>query len=643
MTSAIPDGAHGRAPEGAAARRDGECGMNSGFLPITAEEIRRSGRSGVDVVLVTGDAYVDHPSYGAAVIGRLLERAGFTVALLCQPDWRSKDAFLTFGRPNLFFGITSGNMDSMVNKYTSLRKIRNRDAYSEGGRPFMRPDRATIVYSQRAREAYGDVPIILGGVEASLRRFAHYDYWSDSVRRSVILDARADLLVYGMGERQVLEIARRLHRGEKAEEIRDVRGTAYCTRGNEPFDGTDSRLLPSFEEVRGDPAEFNRATMMIHEETNPYNAKTLVQYHGGRAVVVLPPALPLSENEIDDVYALPFTRRPHPAYREPIPACEMIQNSVTIHRGCFGGCSFCSIALHQGKIVQSRSAGSVLAELGRMSGNVSDLGGPSANMYSLGCGNRKALLSCRKLSCLHPSPCRNLVTDHGPLIDLMRKARAVPGIRHVFVSSGIRMDLAVLHPEYIEELAAHHVSGHLKVAPEHSSRRVLDLMKKPRSEIFDAFLSLFTAFSKKAGKRQYVVPYIISSHPGARMEDEIDLALFLKERGFRPRQIQDFLPSPLDIATAMYHTGLDPSTGARIHAATGEREKRIHRAIIQYFTRENRALLRRSLSRGSISRSLSPNAGPAAPAKQNAGAGRENRRRTRVRQTHADRLRRLLE
>jgi uncharacterized radical SAM protein YgiQ len=570
--------------------------MKPEYLPLTHSEIKKKGWSSVDVVLVTGDAYVDHPSFGVAIIARVLEAAGFSVAILSQPDWHSKEDFQRFGRPNLFFGITSGNMDSMVNKYTSLRKVRNDDAYSEGELPFRRPDRATIVYAHRAREACRGVPIILGGVEASLRRFAHYDYWSDSVRHSILIDSKADLLVFGMGERQILEIARRLKSGQSIEKIRDVRGTTFCLGEREAFYLSGTRTLPSFEEVVRQSEKFSLATKIIHEETNPYNARPLLQYHGKRAIVSLPPALPLDEREMDEIYMLPFTRAPHPVYTKTIPAYEMIKNSVTILRGCFGGCSFCSIALHQGRIVQSRSEGSVLAEARKIRGTVSDLGGPTANMYRMGCAREKALTACRRLSCLYPTVCKNLNTDHESLIELMRKVRCLPGIKHVFVSSGIRMDLALLSPEYIREIAHHHTSGHLKVAPEHVSRHVLDLMRKPSSETFEQFATLFTQYSKEAGKRQYLIPYIISAHPGSRIEDEVELALFLKKWNFRPRQIQDFLPSPMDIATSMYYTGIDPYSGKRIVVTKGEGEKRLHRALIQFFKKEKRSLVRKMLS-----------------------------------------------
>jgi uncharacterized radical SAM protein YgiQ len=589
-------------------------------LPISQDEVFKRGWDRVDIVLITGDAYVDHPSFGTAVIGRVLENAGFRVAVLSQPDWHSKKDFQKFGRPSLFFGVSAGNMDSLVNKYTSLKKVRNSDAYSEGNTPFKKPDRAAIVYSQRAREAYKDVPVILGGIEASLRRFAHYDYWSGRVRRSILLDSKADLMVYGMGENQILEIAERLQEGKAIESIRDVLGTVYLTKEHdfsnkdgisnddilkkdEFFNDRASIVIPSFEEVASDKSKFNTATRIIHEETNPFNAKTIIQYHGKRRVVQTPPPLPLTSAELDRIYELPFTRKPHPTYRGPVPAYEMIKNSVTIMRGCFGGCSFCSIAIHQGKIVQSRSEKSILKEIKEIAKNenagavISDIGGPTANMYRMGCVNRKTLSKCRKLSCVYPSICGNLNTDITPLLLLMKKGRELENVKHLFVSSGIRMDLALQNPEYIRQIAEHHVSGYIKVAPEHISRAVLRVMKKPDKEVYEKFKNMFLFFSKKAKKEQYVIPYLISSHPGAKIENELELALYLKKQGIRPRQIQDFLPSPMDIATSIYHTGHDPYSGEKVYTAKKESEKRAHRAIIQYYKKENRPLIIKALKK----------------------------------------------
>jgi uncharacterized radical SAM protein YgiQ len=585
------------------------------FIPMTENEVREMGWDSVDIVLVTGDAYVDHPSFGTAVIGRVLENAGYRVAVLSQPDWRSKKDFQLFGRPVLFFGISSGNMDSMVNKYTSLKKVRNNDAYSEGNAPFKKPDRAAIVYSHRAREAYNDVPVILGGIESSLRRFAHYDYWSGRVRRSILLDSKADLLVYGMGEKQILEIAARLRLGEDIKSIRDVRGTVYLTKEqdysdknyvsmeDEFFNGKGSIIIPSFEEVTSSKTKFGIATRIIHEETNPYNSRTLIQYHGKRRVVQTPPQLPLTTAELDRIYELPFTRKPHPCYSGTIPAYEMIKNSVTVMRGCFGGCSFCSIALHQGRIVQSRSEKSVIKEIKEIAKTdgpgavITDIGGPTANMYRMGCSDRVSLSKCRKLSCVYPFICRNLKTDIKPLLLLMKKGRELANVGHLFVSSGIRMDLALLNPEYIREIAEHHASGYIKVAPEHVSGDVLKVMRKPGKDVYDNFRKLFMFFSKKAEKEQYVIPYLISSHPGAKIEDELELALYLKHQGVRPRQVQDYLPSPMDTATSIYYTGHDPFSGEKLYVAKKESEKRAHRAIIQYFKKENRHLIMKALKK----------------------------------------------
>jgi uncharacterized radical SAM protein YgiQ len=577
--------------------------MSETCLPCTAEEVRARGWEQVDVVLVTGDAYVDHPSFGTAVIGRVLEEAGFRVAVLSQPCWNDKRDFEQFGKPRLFFGISSGNMDSMINRYTALKKIRNDDAYSEGGEPFKRPDRAAIVYAQRAREAFRDVAIVLGGIEASLRRFAHYDYWSDRIRRSILLDAKADLLVYGMGESQVAAIATRLAAGEDVHTIRDLRGTMFAPLEREHPGPQHEVLLPSFEEIVRDPDAYNRATRLVYEEVNPFRAKPLVQYHGNRPVVQLPPPLPLSEEEINRIYDLPYTRKPHPSYRRPIPAFEMIRNSITIMRGCFGGCSFCSIALHQGSFVQQRSEGSVLREVERIvsdpgfDGTITDLGGPTANIYGMKGLDEEHCARCKRLSCLFPRLCPNLNTDHDRLIELMKKVRRMNGVNHLFVASGIRMDLANLSERYIREIASHHTSGHLKVAPEHVSPGVLNLMRKPSPGTFETFYRLFSRFSREAGKEQYLVPYLIASHPGTTLERALELALYLKDHGYRPRQIQDFLPSPMSVATAMYYTGKDPFSGKAVAVPKGEREKKLYRALVHYFKEENRDLIYRSLRR----------------------------------------------
>ena len=569
-------------------------------LPMSADEMRRRGRDGVDVVFVTGDAYVDHPSFAMAILGRVLEAAGYHVGIVSQPDWQNCAAWKTFGRPRLFFAISAGNMDSMINHYTANRKVRNDDAYSPGGRIGMRPDRATLAYCQRAREAYKGVPVIAGGVEASLRRLAHYDYWSDKVRRSILLDCKADLLVFGMGEEGIVEIARRLDTGETVEELRDMRGVAYVL-GAKSTPPDDALELPSFERVRDDKLAFAEATRKIHNETNPFNARRFVQWHDRQAVVCNPPALPISAEAMDAIYALPYTRKPHPGYTEPIPAHEMIKDSITIMRGCFGGCTFCSITTHQGRIIQSRSKASILGEVHRMAadpefkGTVSDMGGPTANMYEMRCTRPEVEAICRRQSCVHPTICKLLGTSHDPLIEVMKEARETPGINRVLVASGIRMDLARRSPRYMRDLTRHHVGGHLKVAPEHTDPTVLARMRKPSTDDFEKFGEAFLSESKRAGKKQYLVPYFIASHPGSDLHAMIDLAVFLKRNGYRPDQVQDFIPAPFDVATAMYHTGIDPFTRKPVFIAKHLRDRKLQRALMQFFKPENYIDVRKAL------------------------------------------------
>jgi uncharacterized radical SAM protein YgiQ len=583
------------------------------FLPRTRAELDALGWDSVDVVFVTGDAYVDHPSFAMAILGRVLEAAGFRVAILSQPDWTRVDDFRTLGRPRLFFAVSAGNMDSMLNRYTASKKPRSDDAYSEGGAAGKRPDRATNVYAQRCREAFPGVPVIAGGVEASLRRYAHYDYWSDSVKPSILLTSKADVVVFGMGEAPIVEIANRFARGEGVESLRDLRSVAFLLGEKESLPafpesmraaGTpadDTKEIPSYEDVAADKVKFALATRAIHLESNPMNARRLLQRHGKRLVVCNPPALPLAEAEMDAIYDLRYARRPHPSYLAPIPAMEMMKTSVTLMRGCFGGCTFCSITTHQGRIIQSRSKESItreIAALGKDAANkgiVSDIGGPTANMYRLRCTKPEVEAKCRRLSCVHPTVCKLLGTDHGPLIELMRSARAQPGIRRIHVASGVRMDLARRSPEYLRELAAHHVGGHLKVAPEHVSPRVLDLMKKPSKDDFVAFEDEFQRASRAVGKEQYLVPYFIASHPGSTVTDMIELALFLKRSGHRPRQVQDFIPSPLDVATCMYWTELDPFTLEPVPVVKKLKDRRAQRALMQFFKPENWFLVREAL------------------------------------------------
>ena len=602
---------------------------------MTPAEVAARGWDAVDVVFVTGDAYVDHPSFAMALLGRVLEDEGFRVAILSQPDWHSCDAWRTFGRPRLCFAVSAGNMDSMLNHYTANRKVRNDDAYSPGGETGRRPDRATSAYCQRAREAYKGVPIIAGGVEASLRRLAHYDYWSDKVRRSILLDAKPDLVVFGMGERPLVEIVRGLAAGQSVRELRDIRGMAYRLGASETGRGgegeterqgdeeatndtghnslpvspspplplsSSSVLLPSFEQVSTDKTAFAAMTRTIHEETNPYNARRLVQRHGREAVVVNPPAWPLTQEEIDRIYGLPFTRRPHPSYgRRRIPAFEVVKDSIQIMRGCFGGCSFCSITVHEGRIVQSRSEASILAEIERMSrapdfsGTVSDLGGPTANMYGMNCSEPDAREKCRRQSCLHPTICPRLATDHGPLLHLLDAARRQPGVKQALVASGIRMDLALRSPEYIRQIAEHHTGGLLKVAPEHVDPDVLRRMHKPPIDSFEAFARQFQQAAAAAGKREFLVPYFIAGHPGCDLPAMIEVALYLKRRGLKPDKVQDFIPGPMDVATCMYCTDLDPMSGESVYVPRGARERRLQRALLQFFKPENYADVREAL------------------------------------------------
>ncbi|MGC4029452.1 MAG: YgiQ family radical SAM protein [Steroidobacteraceae bacterium] len=644
------------------------------FLPMTREEMQALGWEQCDVILVTGDAYVDHPSFGMAIIGRLLESQGLRVGLIAQPDWQSAAPFRALGRPRLFFGVTAGNMDSMVNRYTSDKRIRSDDAYTPGGAAGRRPDRALIVYAQRVREAYRDVPIVVGGIEASLRRIAHFDYWSEKVRRSVLLDAKADLLVYGNAERQIVDIARRLDAGERVEDLRDLRGTAFV-RGahaqdyieidsrhldapgplNPPVDpyamepggsrmaGNDAPAcaapaaagaapaetvvrfvrrvknadrdrsvirMPDFEQVAADPVLYAHASRILHREANPHNARALVQRHGTVDVWLNPPPIPLTTAEMDLLYELPYQRRPHPAYGEAqIPAYKMIRFSIAIQRGCFGGCTFCSITEHEGRIIQNRSEGSVLREIEQVrdtvpgfTGVISDLGGPTANMYRIACKSREIESKCRLPSCVYPQVCENLNTDHTPLIELYRKARALPGIKKVLISSGVRYDLAIESPEYVKELVQHHVGGYLKIAPEHVSEGPLSKMMKPGMGTYHRFKELFDRFSKEAGKEQYLIPYFIAAHPGTTDEDMLELAIWLKQNGFRADQVQAFLPSPMATATAMFHSGRNPlrritRDSEAVPIPKGLRQRRLHKAFLRYHDPNNWPMLREALRR----------------------------------------------
>ena len=586
-----------------------EVGVPS-FLPTSLSEMRERGWDAADVIFVSGDAYVDHPSFAAAILGRWLEAHGFRVAILTQPDWRSADAWRELGAPRLFYAVSAGNMDSMINHYTANKKRRNADAYSPGGEIGLRPDRAAAVYAQRCREAFKGVPVITGGVESSLRRVAHYDYWSDKVWPSNLVTSKADLLAYGMGEKTILAVAQRLAAGESVRDLRDLPGVAYLLGASEDLAdtplsaaGREDVHLPDFDEVVASPRAFAVATRLVHRETNPLNAGRVIQAHGRRLVVINPPAEALSESEMDRLHELPYARNPHPSYADAIPAWETIQDSVQIMRGCFGGCSFCSITLHQGRRIQSRSHDSVIREIKTLSrrpgfkGYVSDAGGPTANMYRMRCTQPKVEAVCRRLSCVHPKVCKLLDTDHSDLRRLMKESRSLPGVKKVHVASGIRMDLAADEPEYLSELAEHHVGGHLKVAPEHVSPKVLRMMKKPDPEQFDRFAEGFRQASEAAGKEQYLVPYFIASHPGSGPDEMIELALYLKRNGYRPRQVQDFIPAPMDVATCMYHTGLDPETLEPVHSARSQNDRNTQRALLQYWKPENHALVKRALEK----------------------------------------------
>ncbi|MBK8262440.1 MAG: YgiQ family radical SAM protein [Nannocystis sp.] len=582
------------------------------FLPTTPEEMAARGWDQLDILLINGDAYVDHPAFGGALIGRFLEGRGYRVGMISQPAWSGPEELLRLGRPRLFVGVTAGNLDSMLNKLTAQKMIRSEDHYSPGGALGMRPNRASIVYANLARQAFPGVPIVLGGIEASLRRIAHYDYWSDQVRRSILLDAKADLLVFGMGERPIWEIARRLAAGEPVRELRDVRGTAHMLGKGEWEAVEPSRyvrdgrplLLPSYEAVSTDKAAFSAMSRAFQHETNPGNGRPLIQPHGDRAIYLNPPALPLETADMDGLYDLPFTRRSHWIYGDAkIPAFETVKHSIVTMRGCFGGCTFCSITEHEGRIIQSRSAESILREvraLRRMDdfrGVISDVGGPTANMYQMRCRSETIERACRRLSCVHPGVCENLQTDHGPLLDVLAKIRGEDGIRRVFIASGVRYDLAERSPEFIRTLAEHHTGGQLSVAPEHVRDGVLDKMKKPGIASYERFAAGFMCASEAAGKEQHLVPYFISGHPGCGLDDMIALALWLKERDMRPRQVQDFIPTPMSMATSMYYTGLDPFTGEPVYTAKDLREKKLQKALLLYWDPNHHAHAREALRR----------------------------------------------
>jgi len=636
---------------------------------MTRAEMDALGWDSCDIIIVTGDAYVDHPSFGMAVVGRLLEAQGFRVGIIAQPDWTSAEDFQRLGRPNLFFGVAAGNMDSMINRYTADKKRRNDDAYTPGNIGGKRPDRAVIVYSQRIREAYRDVSLVVGSIEASLRRIAHYDYWSDKVRRSILLDSQADLLLYGNAERAIVDVAHRMAAGESIHQIRDLRGTAFVckkipqdyrvidstsidiiTPAKAPIspyqeitstdcetkqgsDGTaataeaesftpvtlldrvdDSRLavirIPAYEQVKDDPDLYAHTSRILHKETNPHNAKPLVQAHGDREVWLNTPPIPLTTEELDAVFELPYTRLPHTQYGDAkIPAFEMIRHSINIMRGCFGGCTFCSITEHEGRIIQNRSEDSIIREIEQIrdtspafTGVISDLGGPTANMWRLACKSAEVEASCRKLSCVFPGICKNLNTDQTPLVRLYKRARTVPGIKKVLIASGLRYDLAVETPEYVRELVTHHVGGYLKIAPEHTEDGPLDKMMKPGIGSYERFKALFEKYSKEAGKKQYLIPYFIAAHPGTSDKDMMNLALWLKKHRFRADQVQTFYPSPMASATAMYHSGRNPLKRIRRDAESlptvkGLPQRKLHKAFLRYHDSDNWPMLRTALKK----------------------------------------------
>ena len=582
---------------------------SAAFLPMTSNEMRVRGWKEVDVIFVSGDAYVDHPAFGVPLLARWLEKYGFRVGIIAQPDWRSKAPFMVLGKPRLFFAVSAGAMDSMVAHYTPGRKLRHDDAYTPGNRHGARPNRATLIYTNRLKEAYSDVPVIIGGIEASLRRFAHYDFWEDKVRRSIIFDAKADLLIYGMAERALLEVSHRMKKGESLQSIRNIYGTAYIGRdlpvsSIAPATHTEQAgilEIPSFEEVSADRIKFAEAFRVISLEQNPFCSRTIVQRHGDRSLICNPPALPLSEVELDSIYDLPFTKSPHPFYSNPIPAWEQIRTSVTSHRGCFGGCSFCAITLHHGKTIQSRSETSVLNEIDALAakpwfrGSISDIGGPTANMYGLCCGNRESEQLCKKDSCIFPRICKNLITDDKRSVDLLRKARGRPGVKHVAVSSGIRYDLMGRQPAYFSDLVEHHVSGLLKIAPEHLVDHVTNIMHKPGGKSFETFLGRFRTKSKLLGKRQQVVPYLISGHPGCTLADMLELALALKSIGLKVEQVQDFTPTPGTLSTCMFFTGIDPETGKTLYIPRSDREKGLQKALLLWHLPEERKKITEAL------------------------------------------------
>jgi len=570
------------------------------FLPVNKSDMEARGWDSVDFLFISGDAYVDHPSFGHAIITRLLESEGFRVGIIAQPNWKTCKDFMKLGRPNLAVLISSGVIDSMVNHYTSSKKPRSDDSYSPGGKAGFRPDRAVIVYANRIREAFGSIPVIIGGIEASLRRFAHYDYWDDKVRRSILLDSRADILIFGMGEKAIIEVANALREGKKIDEIRDVRGTAYVSTTAE-----EGLLMPSYEEVAEDKRAYAEAFMIQYNEQDPINGRRLIQPHGNRYVVQNPPALPMTEKELDRIYSLPYERTYHPMYEVAggVPAIKEVQFSITSHRGCFGGCSFCALNFHQGRIIQKRSKASIINEAKKLvwepgfKGYIHDVGGPTANFRNAACERQKAYGACKHRQCLFPKPCKNLKVDHSEYLELLRELRKIPGVRKVFVRSGIRYDYLMLdeNDEFFNELCEHHISGQLKVAPEHISDRVLEKMGKPGRRVYESFVEKYYSINKRLGKEQYLVPYLISGHPGSDLNAAIELALYLKKIGYTPEQVQDFYPTPGTLSTCMFYTSLDPRTMKPVYVPKSPREKAMQRALLQFRRKENQPIVREAL------------------------------------------------
>ncbi len=564
--------------------------INGQFLPVCKNDMNKRNWSELDVLFISGDAYIDHPAFGVPLLARHLEQAGFRVGIIAQPDWKNIESLTAMGRPRLFAAISAGAMDSMVNHFTAAKKIRRNDAYTPGGEAGRRPNRAVIAYTAAVKGAFKGIPTIIGGIEASLRRFAHYDYWDDKVRRSILADSKADLLVYGMAETALLEIAQRLNRNEQISDLTDIRGTAFLSNVK-PLTGQE---LPSFEQVSTDPDAYNNAFKEMSYHNHPETAQILYQAHSSKYLIVNPPSQPLTCDQMDNIYALPFCRQPHPMYTQKIPAYEQIRHSITSHRGCFGGCSFCAITHHQGKIIQSRSKQSILKEIDQLvrqsdfHGTISDIGGPTANMYGLGCGNPDVQKNCRRLSCLYPDVCKNLQTNDQEATELLKAARQHDKVKHVFVASGIRYDLLEKQPNYFDDLLQHHIGGLLKIAPESTVDKVTDIMRKPGAEVLTRFLKEFRHRSHELGLRQGIVPYLISGHPGCTIDDMIEVALYLKRHHLKVEQVQDFTPTPGSLSTCIYHTGKDPFSGKHIHIPRTTKEKRLQKALLLYHKPESR-------------------------------------------------------